>query len=175
MNTSKSIEEVRTAVRDCAFENFKSGLNCAEAVYDALIRGGALDVSPKTRAMAIGFGGGIGLSGYTCGALSAAIMANGAVYGRPDPWEVDPDIRGAEIGEKYYRRYNNMVHDFIKAHGAVLCKDLCAPFEDWHSRERRKMCMKLAAAAAVMAYDYLLVTQDEAFILPYAENIGGAK
>ena len=175
MNTVKSKEEVRAAVRDCAFENFKSGLNCAESVYDALIRGGALDVAPETCAMVIGFGGGIGLCGYTCGALSAAIMANGAVYGRPDPWVVDPDIRGDEISEKYYRRYNNMVQDFIKAHGAVLCKDLCAPYDDWHSKERRKMCMKLTADAAVMAYDYLLISQDEAFMLPYAENMGGEK
>ena len=34
--------------------------------------------------MVLGFGGGVGLSGCICGALSAAIIANGAKYGRKD-------------------------------------------------------------------------------------------
>lgn len=101
------LKERREKVVSLAIENFKSGLNCAECVYDALIRAGELKAFPETRAMAIGFGGGIGLSGFTCGALSAAVMANGAVYGRPDPWSVDPEVRGHEISEKYYRRYNH--------------------------------------------------------------------
>ena len=168
----KQTDDKRQLVNDLAFEDFKNGLNCAECVIDSLIRSGALDVDPNIRAMAIGFGGGIGMSGYTCGALSAAIMANGAVYGRPDPWEVDPEKRGDEISEKYYRRYNNMVHDFKEAHGAVLCKDLCGKYEDWHSVDRRKMCMKLIAKTAVMAYDYLQMSQEEAFNLPYNDNMG---
>jgi len=170
---SKGTNATRQLVNDYAFENFKSGLNCAECVYDALIRSGALQVDPNTRAMAIGFGGGIGLCGFTCGALSAAIMANGIVYGRPDPWRIDPEVRGEEIAAKHYRRYNKLVHDFRKANNGVLCKDICAQYKNWHSTDRRKMCMKLIAAAATMAYDYLQITQEEAFILPYGENMGG--
>jgi C_GCAxxG_C_C family probable redox protein len=167
--------DLRQEVSDYAAENFKSGLNCAECVLDALIRSGALKVPLETRAMAIGFGGGIGLSGFTCGALSAAVMANGAVYGRPDPWKVAPEVRGLEISEKYYRRYNKMVWDFHAMNEGVLCKDICGKYEDWHSRDRRKMCMRLIANAAAMAYDYLQMSQEEAFALPYGENMGGTK
>jgi len=160
---------MRQQVSDYAIENFRNGLNCAESVLDALIRAGALEVPPETVAMAVGFGGGIGLSGYTCGALSAAVMA----YGRPAPWKADPEVRGHEISRKYYRRYNKMVRDFQTANDGVLCRDICGKFEDWHSRDRRKMCMKLIADAAVMAYDYLQMSQEEAFALPYGDNIGG--
>jgi C_GCAxxG_C_C family probable redox protein len=162
-------------VRDYAIENFKNGLNCAECVLDALMRSGALQVPPETRAMAIGFGGGIGLSGFTCGALSAAVMANGAVYGRPDPWKVDAEVRGHEISEKYYRRYNKMVWDFQAMNEGVLCKDICSKYVDWYHKERRRMCMKLVANTAVMAYDYLQMSQEEAFALPYGKNMGEMK
>lgn len=175
-NNAATLEERREKVVSLAIENFKNGLNCAECVYDALIRAGELDVAPETRAMAIGFGGGIGLSGFTCGALSAAVMANGAVYGRPDPWKVDPEVRGHEIAEKYYRRYNHMVHDFQEANGGVLCRDICSKYEDWHCKDRRKMCMKMIGATAGMAFDYLQMDNEKAFSLPYYPgNMGGAE
>lgn len=167
-------QDLRTRVSDLAIENFKSGLNCAECVYDALVRSGALAVDPKTIAMCIGFGGGIGLSGHTCGALSAAVMANGAVYGRPVPWAVPAEARGHEIAEKYYRRYNQLAHDFETAHGGITCREICSPWEDWHCKERRINCMKLIGAAAALAYDYLQIPQEEAFVLPYQpNNMGG--
>ena len=168
-------KDLKQSVLDLAVENYKSGLNCAESVYDALIRSGVLKADPDTRSMAIGFGGGIGLGGYTCGALSAAVMANGAVYGRPNPWEIDSEIRGREISEKYYRRYNKLLHDFEKMNGGVLCRNICDKFDDFHSKERRKMCMELVANTAALTYDYLLMTQEEAFALPYGDNIGGMK
>lgn len=169
------MDNLRKIVSDMAIENFRNGLNCAESVYDALLRSGVLKAAPETRAMAIGFGGGMGLSGNTCGALSAAIMANGAMHGRPDPWAVGPEVRGEEISEKYYRRYNRLVHDFEEANNGISCKELCEPFGDFHSVDRRKMCLKMVGKTASMAYDYLNMSQEEAFELPYGENMGGMK
>lgn len=166
-------EDMRKIVSDMAIDNFKNGLNCAESVYDALIRSGSLKAAPETRAMAIGFGGGMGLTGNACGALSAAIMANGATYGRSDPWSVDPEVRGEEVRGRYYRRYNKLVHDFEQANKGISCRDICKPYGDWHSKERRVMCMKMVGATAAMAYDYLNMPQEEAFALPYGENMGG--
>lgn len=163
-------KDIRSKINDLAIENFKSGLNCAECVYDALLRAGVLNVDPKTVAMCTGFGGGIGLSGHTCGALSAAVIANGAVYGRHDPMSVPTEERGAEIAQKYYRRYNSMLHAFESAHNGVACREICSPWADWHCKERRINCMKLIGATAVLAYDYLQISQAEAFKLPYAKN-----
>lgn len=92
-------KDMGTVVSDYAIENFKNGLNCAESVMDALVRSGALKDSPEIVGLCTGFGGGIGLAGYACGALSAAVMANSAVYGRPEPWKVD-----AEVGALRSRR-----------------------------------------------------------------------
>ena len=164
--------EQRTRVKEYAIDNFKNGLNCAEAVFDALIRSEALSIAAETRSMCIGFGGGIGMSGFTCGALSAAVMANGAVYGRPNPWAIDRETRQHEISDKHYRRYNRMVHDFEAANGGVLCRDICQPYESWQSKERRKNCMLLIGETAALAYDYLNLPQEEAFALRYGANMG---
>ena len=77
---SPALEDMEKYVSDLAIENFKHGLNCCESVFNALQRAGCLkDVPAESVAMCVGFGGGVGLSGCMCGALSGAIMANGAV------------------------------------------------------------------------------------------------
>ena len=68
MCTEAEKKEMCELASQYAIENFKHGLNCAESVYNALVRAGALDVSPETVAMCLGFGGGVGLSGCICGA-----------------------------------------------------------------------------------------------------------
>ena len=100
-------------------------------------------------------------------------MANSAAYGRPEPWKVDSEVRGSEIAEKYYRRYNRMVQDFIARNGSALCGEICAPYGDFHCKERRIGCLKMIGATAKLAYEYLQMTQDEAFALPYGPNLGG--
>lgn len=166
-------KDMSTLVSEYAIENFKNGLNCAESVMDALIRSGALEVTPETVALCTGFGGGIGLAGHTCGALSAAVMANSAVYGRPDPWEVDAQVRGSEVAEKYYRRYNRLVQDFTQRNGSALCSEICQAQGDFHGKERRVNCLKLIGATAKLAYEYLQMGQEDAFALAYGPNLGG--
>lgn len=156
-----------------AIENFKNGLNCAESVYNGLIRAGALgDVAPETVAMVLGFGGGVGLSGCICGALAASVVANGAKYGRPDPYSVPEEVRGTEIAEKYYARYNNLIYDFTEANGSPLCKDICSKFEDFHSKERKVGCLKMIGATAELACKYLQMTPEEAAKLSYPARLG---
>ena len=143
-------------VEQYAIENYKHGLNCAECVLSALQREGALDIPKEAVGMGVGFGGGIGLSGLTCGALSAAVLANGLRYGRKDPYTVLAEERGKEVAGKYYRRYH-----------APCGAEISAPHGAWESRERRIHCLQLIGRAARLAYRYLQMPQDEAFALPY--------
>ena len=165
-------EEVAKQVGEYAVENFKSGLNCAESVFEALQRAGVLEDIPKEAiAMCTGFGGGIGLYGATCGALSAAVLANSAVYGRKDPYAVDAEVRGSEIAAKYYRRYNNLAEEFKKQNGSTSCEGITGHYENWECKDRRVQCMKLVAQTAELAYKYLEIPQEEAFALPYGKNM----
>lgn len=170
---SKTISQLAS---EYAIENYKNGLNCAESVYNALLRAGALrDVAPETVAMVIGFGGGVGLSGSICGALAASVVANGAKYGRPDPYAVPTEVRGSEIAKKYYARYNNLICDFAEANGSPLCKEICGKYEDFHSKERKVGCLRMIGATAELACRYLEMTPEEAAKLPYRERVGEKK
>lgn len=166
-------EELKEKVSEFAVENFRNGLNCPEAVFDALHRAGLLDVPHECIRMASGFGGGIGLTGNACGALSGAIMSIGVVHGRMDPYSVDGSIRGQQMAEQVYRVFNNMTNDFIKENGCLSCKELGSQFADWHCKERRKMCLKLVASTAARAVDYILMDKETAAALPYRSNMAG--
>ena len=154
-------------VREYAIENYKRGLNCSESVMEALIREGCLDLPRELIGMCVGFGGGIGLRGATCGALSAAVLANGIAYGRRDPYEVPETDRAKEIAAKYYRRYHALVGEFIRQHGHTGCADICSAYGAWESKERRVHCLRLIGETAVLAYRFLQLSQEEAFQLPY--------
>ena len=162
-------------VADMAVEGLTSGLNCGECVYDAFGRAGLLDVPSKTRAACVAFGGGIGLTGNTCGALFSAILTNSMVYGRADPWQApDMDARRAQI-ETLCRRYNNMVHSFQKENGYLTCKELCQSVGGWASEKRPENCQQVVRRAAIMAYEFLMMAPEDAAQLPYGENMGGMK
>lgn len=70
-----------TKIENLAEEYFRSGHNCAEAVFLAAVHTQDIQACPDVVRLATGFGGGMG-RGEVCGALSGAILALGAVLGR---------------------------------------------------------------------------------------------
>lgn len=172
----EEVEEIDISklVNDYAIENFKTGLNCCESVYEALQRVGVMeDMAKEALALAVGFGGGIGASGLgPCGALAAAVMANGAVHGRKDPKAIDASVRMKEIGEKYYPRYNNMIFEFVERNGGTSCAEICSKYEDFHGRDRKVNCMKLIGATASLAYKYIQLSNDETAEMGYVKKNG---
>jgi len=105
---------------DRAVMLFSSGFNCAEAVLTVLCeRMEKLDRSfgGAVPSVATGFGGGIGRSGGTCGALSGAVVAVGLLIGH----------RRADDLERKYRVYDlvlGMIGEFEREFGSSSCRDL---------------------------------------------------
>ena len=105
---------------DRAVMLFSSGFNCTEAVLAVLCeRMEKLDRSfgGAVPPVATGFGGGIGRSGGTCGALSGAVMAVGLLVGH----------RRADDLERKYRVYDlvlGMIGEFEREFGSSSCRDL---------------------------------------------------
>ena len=75
-------EEVIAQVKERAKNNFRTGLNCAESVFEAVMSQVDTGLPQETMCLMTGFGGGGGHFGDTCGALAGAMAALGAVYGR---------------------------------------------------------------------------------------------
>ena len=169
----KQWDEIKELAGKYGSENLLSGMNCAESVYDALIRSGALDESLDTVAYATGFGGGGGCAGFTCGALASAILANNVVHGRKNPGSIPEEYRRSELRSKFYRRYNNIVSDFVGEFGSGLCREFSEKYSGYGDDAFRENCVKMCGRAAEIAVDYLRMDAEEASKLKYDMSVIG--
>lgn len=172
MTMGKAMSVLDTAL-EYANHNFYNGLSCSESVFEALLRSGAVDESDaplSACAMCAGFGGGVGLRGLMCGALSGAIMAIGAKTGRKDPRNAKPD----GLYDLEYLRFNNVAADFEQVMGSALCDDITKPYQAaWGGPERKDHCAKAVAAATEIACRYLDLTTEELKEKTWGKNVAG--
>ncbi|MCL2122326.1 MAG: C-GCAxxG-C-C family protein [Clostridiales bacterium] len=172
----KDWEAIREQAGKYAEDNMYNGLNCAESVFDACIRSGALDLSLDAVAYMSGFGGGVGASGYTCGALTAAVLANCVVHGRKNPAAIAKDVRGNELKERIYKRYNNLAAAFVSAAGSGLCREIVGQFPDgYKDPDSRPNCVRICGEAAKIAVDFLQIEEDEVEDFAYDWSVIGIK
>ena len=138
-------EEVIAKVKARAKANFKTGLNCAESVFEAVLSQIDTGLPPETLCLMTGFGGGGGLFGDTCGALVGAMAALGAVYGRR---EVPTDAKAA-TEELYgtpglYRLFNRLPNEFKQRFGSTQCRLLTSQWrKTWLCKEHLQFCRNL--------------------------------
>lgn len=99
-----------------ALENHKKGMNCCQAVACAFAD--ALDADENlVFAMGEGFGAGMGGMECTCGAVSGAVLLAGLKNSSRDAG--NPVTKG-----KTYQLSKEIVKEFRKKNGSVICKDL---------------------------------------------------
>jgi C_GCAxxG_C_C family probable redox protein len=146
-------EEVIAKVKKKAKSNFRSGLNCAESILNAVLTEVDSGIPPETMCLMTGFGGGGGLFGDTCGALVGAMAALGAVYGRR---AVPADARAA-TAELYgdpglYRLFNRLPNEFKQRFGSTQCRLLTSQWrKTWLCKEHLQFCRRLTIEAAGLA------------------------
>ena len=99
-----------------AFELFKSGYNCAQAVAVAFCDMTGLTEIQAAR-MASAFGGGMGRMREVCGAVSGMFMVLGILYGYEDPKD---DATKKEL----YTQVQALAEDFKKDAGSIICREI---------------------------------------------------
>lgn len=174
MNTEETVERVRQRAR----RNFSRGYNCAEAVFEALLGELDLDLPPDAVRLATGFGGGVGLYGDTCGAVTGAVLAVSAVRGRRAL--PDGEVREAASKSKeqlygrpgLYRIFNQLPNRMAQKYGSTLCRDLTAQWHgDWLCREHALSCREIITDAAGIAADLVLADEEEVAGRPFGANV----
>ena len=98
-----------------ASSRFSEGFSCSQSVLAAFAPELGLDADAALRVSAA-FGGGMGRTGGTCGAVTGALMVLGLKYGATVP---DPVAR-----ERTYALTREFVARFEARHGATACADL---------------------------------------------------
>ena len=161
------------AAKETAEYNFFHGLTCCESVYEALHRSGVIgqpEIPHTSCAMCAGFGGGIGQSGLTCGALSGAVMAVGASHGNRNLHPDDDDLTYAMEP----LRYNNLVRDFQQSAGSALCKEITRDYRQcFTTPERKAFCANIVTMATELACQYIAMSKEEVKSLTYWFNVAG--
>jgi len=100
---------------DAASECFKSGFNCAQAVFSAYAPLVGVTEEDALR-IAAGFGGGMGRQQEVCGAVTGALMVIGCKSGSIT---VDSSAK-----ERTYAQVNDFSMEFRRLHGSLLCRDI---------------------------------------------------
>ena len=99
-----------------AFDLFKTGYNCAQAVAVSFCDLTGLTETQAAR-MASSFGGGMGRMREVCGAVSGMFMVLGILYGYDDPKD---DATKKEL----YTRVQALAEEFKKDAGSIICRDI---------------------------------------------------
>ena len=99
-----------------ALSNFGNDFNCAQSVFSAFAPHYGLDVD-KALKISSGFGGGMGRSGRTCGAMTGAYM----VIGLKNGMGISKD---KEAKDKTYQIINEFSNHFQKKYGSMMCKEI---------------------------------------------------
>jgi C_GCAxxG_C_C family probable redox protein len=99
-----------------AADQFRSGLNCTQAVVAAFA--GDFEVDPDVACkMACGFGRGMARTGGTCGAVTGAIMVIGLATCSPSPYDSSSRARTFELVQAFKE-------EFQARHQATGCCEL---------------------------------------------------
>ena len=94
----------------------RQGANCAQAVACSFAEDLGADRALVLR-LATGFGGGMGRTGATCGALTGAFMALGLAFGMKDAGDQAAKERTYALVAEAVRRFRGRA-------GAIACTDL---------------------------------------------------
>jgi C_GCAxxG_C_C family probable redox protein len=172
-------EEKIEAIRQRARKNFSLGYNCAECVTEAVLALTDTGLPPEVRKVATGFGGGVGLYGDTCGALTGAVIAVGCMHGRDClPAGNDPKEIAKKSGEQLYgnpglyRLFNQIPNKFHAKYGFTCCRDLTLRWQgQWLCRDHALFCRELIGDAAVIAAELISMDWQKAASQPFGKNL----
>lgn len=99
-----------------AMEYFASDYNCAQSVMKSILESKGMDFDEVFH-LAAGFGGGVGLQGHICGAVSGAVAALGVINGSKFS---DP----IKHKEATYLSAEKFIKAFSEKNGSIICDDL---------------------------------------------------
>jgi len=171
-------EEQIEAITQRARKNFSRGFNCAECVVEAVINNVDTGLPKDILKLATGFGGGVGLYGDTCGAITGAVLAVGAVHGRSTLPEGDPKavpkMASQELYGKpgLYRLFNQIPNRIQEKFGNTLCRELTQPWKQtWLCRDHALHCREIITEAAKIAAELILSDKTELASQPFGANV----
>ncbi|MCX7770673.1 MAG: C-GCAxxG-C-C family protein [Proteobacteria bacterium] len=171
-------QELIEAIKQRARKNFSLGYNCAECVFEAVLHYLDTGLPKEVLKVATGFGGGVGLFGDTCGAVTGAVLSVSAVYGRSKlPEGEGKEAMRLSANELYgkpglYRIFNQIPNRLKAKYGDTICRKITEKWhESWLCREHALHCREIITDAAGISAELILLGKDVVANLPFGENV----
>jgi C_GCAxxG_C_C family probable redox protein len=101
---------------ETAVSAFKKGFSCSQAIFSSYGPGLGIDRKTALKA-ASAFGGGIGRTGATCGAVTGALMTIGLKHGRTRANDEQSRERTYALAQEFMKR-------FEEKNDTIICRDL---------------------------------------------------
>jgi len=96
--------DMQITVVNRALSLFSEGYSCSQSVALAFLEN---SLPPSVvAALSASFGGGMGRSGQTCGAISGAVMVIGYYYGQRVPFEAEKKERAYGLVQQWVKAFN---------------------------------------------------------------------
>lgn len=139
MDENKALE-----AQNLAGSYFREGYNCAESIFLTFQPQVAPELDPGIVRMVTGFGGGLGQSGCTCGALVGSAMILNLLTGRTSKDEERKPAYDAV----------HKFHDIFKSNfNSTCCRVLNKnPFG---SKEHLRTCLKITGTTAKLLAEFI--------------------
>ena len=172
-------DEKIVSIKERARKNFSKGFNCSECVLEAVLAHIEVDLPKEVLKMATGFGGGVGLFGDTCGAISGAVLAVSAVYGRSELPENEDKKAAMQAAARQlygkpglYRIFNQIPNKVQEKYGNTLCRELAGQWRDqWLCREHALHCREIITDAAELAATLICSNSADISSQPFGSNV----
>lgn len=141
---------------DRAYELFKQGYNCSQAVFGAFCEELGVDFDTAVR-LASGFGGGIGRMREVCGTFTGLTMAASLIYGYADPLDTDTK-------KELYEKIRALGDRFREENGSIICRELlglqqaeksAAPEPRTSEYYKKRPCAELCRYAADLLDEFI--------------------
>ena len=151
---AKTLEERMDEAESRGRDYFRQGLNCTECVLRTFMDMHETDLPDAIIRLASGFGGGMGHTKNTCGAVTGAVLALGLVKGRDPFASEEVKDRITQLNEEVYPAFAPMIREMEAEYGTLICSELSAPHGDFDGRARKKSCMQMIAHCCRLAEKY---------------------
>ncbi len=128
--------------------------NCAEAVFRSVYEAVDSDLPPEVSSIITPLGGGVAVTGDTCGALLAGVSAMALIHGRSKPQEGSLEEHRRHLW-RTYGLYQQLSVWFKERYGTTCCRQLTEPYI-YGTKKCRDRCADITAETAGTVMSLLL-------------------
>ncbi len=141
---------------DLAYENFKKGYNCSQAIAAAFADELGMDEKTAVR-LACGFGGGMGRLREVCGTFSGIVMVVSILYGYSEPDDLTTK-------KELYEKIQALAEQFRRDNGSIVCRELLGlgkaegvpePESRTHEYYQKRPCSELCRYAGDLLEQFI--------------------